>query len=106
MKRTILTCAVAALVALPLLGEEKQQSSSTVVTSSGGEATVTIDVNGKKETKTFKLGDGGPTKIEVKDGVVVSSDKKEKVTYLGVAELEGLCFLLAVYVDRDGRLAA
>lgn len=86
MKRNILTCAAAVLVALPAFSEEKQQSSSTVVTSSGGEATVTIDVNGKKETKTFKLGDGGATKIEVKDGVVTSSsDKKEKVTFLGIA---------------------
>lgn len=87
MKRTILTCAAAALVALPVFAEEKQQSSSssTVITNSDGEATVTIDVNGKKETKTFKLGEGGPTKIEVKNGVVTSSNKKEKVTYLGVA---------------------
>ena len=89
MKHTILTCAAAALVALPIFADDKAQSSSTsssVITNADGTATITIDVNGKKETKTFKLGGGDPVRVEIKDGVVVAdSGKKEKVTFLGVA---------------------
>ncbi len=89
MKHTILTCAAAALVALPIFADDKAQSSSTsssVITNADGTATITIDVNGKKETKTFKLGGGDPVRVEIKDGVVVADGgKKEKVTFLGVA---------------------
>jgi len=35
-----------------------QSSSTSVITSADGTATVTIDINGKKETRTFNLGDG------------------------------------------------
>ncbi len=43
-------------------GKPSSASASTsVVTSSDGTATVTIDINGKKETRTFKLGDGTNT---------------------------------------------
>ena len=84
MKPNILTKTIAALLlALPLAHaddkkedkkeerktEEKKDgqksgkasSSSSVVTSADGTATVTIDINGKKETRTFKLGDGNNT---------------------------------------------
>ncbi len=76
MKPNILTKTIAALLlAFPLAqaedkntGEkkepqkpEKKTSSSTVVTAADGTATVTIDINGKKETRTFKLGDGNNT---------------------------------------------
>ena len=84
MKPNILTKTIAALLlALPLAhaddkNEEKKEerkteekkdgqksgktsSSSSVVTSADGTATVTIDINGKKETRTFKLGDGNNT---------------------------------------------
>ena len=53
MKRTILACALASL---PLFAEVTTKS-STVVTNVDGTGTITIDVDGKKETKTFKLGD-------------------------------------------------
>ena len=39
----------------------KANASTSVVTSSDGTATITIDINGKKETRTFKLGDGKNT---------------------------------------------
>ncbi|MEO6740177.1 MAG: PDZ domain-containing protein [Chthoniobacteraceae bacterium] len=73
MKPNILTKTIAALLlALPLAHaddrkpDEKKEgrkadttnSSSTVVSSVDGTATVTIDIDGKKETRTFKLGDG------------------------------------------------
>ena len=76
MKPNILTKTIAALLlALPLAQAEdkkndekkdlqkpeKNSSSSTVVTAADGTATVTIDINGKKETRTFKLGDGNNT---------------------------------------------
>lgn len=82
MKRTILNCAIAALVALPILAEEKQ--SSSIVTSADGTATITIDVNGKKETKTFKLGDGAPNRIGIQDGKVIGETGK-KSTFIGIA---------------------
>jgi len=89
MKHTILNCAIAALIALPVFADDKQSSSSSsssIVTAADGTATITIDVNGKKETKTFKLGGGGPTRIEVRDGkVITGDDKAEKVTYIGIA---------------------
>ena len=76
MKPNILTKVIAALLlALPFAQAEEKKavekkeehtegttnSSSTVVTSADGTATVTIDINGKKETRTFKLGDGNNT---------------------------------------------
>ena len=89
MKRTILTCAATALIALPTFAEEKtaQSSSSTVITNADGTATITIDVNGKKETKTFKLGDGGGTVfLESKTGEPTKlPGKREKITYIGIA---------------------
>ena len=72
MKRTILACALASL---PLFAEVTTKS-STVVTNVDGSGTITIDVDGKKETKTFKLGDSK------KDDAPA---KLEKVTFLGVA---------------------
>jgi membrane-associated protease RseP (regulator of RpoE activity) len=69
MKTNILNHSIAAmLLAVPLahaelenVVEEKPEtttSSSSVTTSADGTATITIDINGKKETRTFKLGDG------------------------------------------------
>jgi hypothetical protein len=40
--------------------EEKKSSSASVVAQGSGEVTIEIDVNGKKERKTFKLGDNQP----------------------------------------------
>jgi hypothetical protein len=85
MKHRILTCAVAALFATPSFAANKDTSSSSVVTTADGTATITIDVNGKKETKTFKLGDG-VAKVDVKDGKLIAEPgKKQKVTFFGVS---------------------
>lgn len=71
MKTSILTHTIAALLlAAPVArADEKKEAgnaakanaSTSVVTSSDGTATLTIDINGKKETRTFKLGDGNTT---------------------------------------------
>src|SRR2546425_12204931 len=72
MKSNILNQTIAALLfALPIAhaddskAEEKKDAtkgksnaSTSVTTSADGTATITIDINGKKETRTFKLGDG------------------------------------------------
>jgi membrane-associated protease RseP (regulator of RpoE activity) len=90
MKPNILTKTIAALLlAVPVAHadekkEEKKEerkieekkdglksgktSSSSSVVSADGTATVTIDINGKKETRTFKLGDGNNTFSFGKDG--------------------------------------
>ena len=83
MKANTLNQTIAALLlALPIAhaddqkAEEKKDatkqgktsSSSSVITSADGTATVTIDINGKKETRTFKLGDGGKMLNFGKDG--------------------------------------
>ncbi len=43
------------------LGGKQNAASSSVVASADGTATITVDINGKKETRTFKLGDGNNT---------------------------------------------
>ena len=83
MKPNILNQTIAALLfAFPIAhaddpkAEEKKaapeqggaSSSSSVITSADGTATVTIDINGRKETRTFKLGDGNNTSSPAKDG--------------------------------------
>jgi PDZ domain len=104
MKTNLLNIIAAAAIAAftPARAEEKKDeaqskssSSSSVTTNADGTATVTIEVNGKKETKTFKLGDGKPFTFKVEDGGAVAiagggagkaePAKKEKVTWLGVA---------------------
>ncbi len=112
MKTKILTQTIAALlVALPVVHAEDQKaeekkdaakqgktsSSSSVVTSADGTATVTIDINGKKETRTFKLGDGNNTFTFGKEGdgakaagggkmqPVKEQAKREKGPWVGIA---------------------
>ena len=117
MKPNILTKTIAALLlALPLAlaaekkdGEKKEErkgdttnSSATVVSSVDGTATVTIDINGKKETRTFKLGDGNNTftfgddgaggAVQVAGGAgsapgkpMVLNPKHEKGPWIGIA---------------------
>ena len=60
-------------------------SSSSVITNGDGTATVTIEVNGKKDTRTFKLGDE-PFTLKLKDahgeaGATVSGGKE---TWIGI----------------------
>ncbi len=104
MKTELLNIIAAAGIAAltPAYAEDKKDeaptsssASSTVITNGDGTATVTIEVNGKKETKTFKLGDGKPFtfKLEDKDGLAfggggsgkIDVAKKAKVTWLGIA---------------------
>ena len=67
---------------------ERSSASSTVITNGDGTATVTIEVNGKKETRTFKLGEDQPFTIKLKDahGHAEGSAKKvsEKETWIGI----------------------
>src|SRR5688572_26009609 len=91
MKTRILSTTAAALLAAAPFGftEEKPattSSSSSVITSSDGTATVTIDVNGKKETRTFKLGGDEPRLIEAREGTVTAKTRAVggKETWIGV----------------------
>ena len=86
--------------------KEPRTTSSATVTNTNGEVTIEIDVNGKKERKTFKLGDGEPFtwKIDsdaakpsldlktapkfgelLRKGKALAAARHEKVTWLGVA---------------------
>jgi membrane-associated protease RseP (regulator of RpoE activity) len=115
MKTNILTqTIVALLLAVPIVHaddrkpEEKKEArksattsaSTSVVASGDGTATVTIDVNGKKETRTFKLGDGNNSfSFSTGDGATVGGTavagggggakfgpmKKEKGPWIGIA---------------------
>lgn len=108
MKTSILTHTIAALLlAAPIARaddkkpDEKKHdgksasASTSVVTSVDGTATVTIDINGKKETRTFKLGDGNTTlprntaERGVRDFSLMKSSgktnaKTERGTWLGI----------------------
>ena len=110
MKHNILTHSITALlVALPIAhaddqkAEEKKDapnsetkhSSSSVINTADGTATVTIDINGKKETRTFKLIDGNTTLPRnaagngVRDFSLMKSNvrtnaKTERGTWLGI----------------------
>jgi macrodomain Ter protein organizer (MatP/YcbG family) len=91
--------------------KEPRNTSSATVTNTNGEVTIEIDVNGKKERKTFKLGEGEPFtwkidnngpknsgKIDLQAAAAPGAKvgdlwrkgkaalaKHEKVTWLGVA---------------------
>ena len=99
MKTSILTTTVAGLLGLCPLGLAQDKSnnssaSSSVITNADGTATVTLEVNGKKETRTFKLGSEEPSVLKLKgpDGQVVAAgdvksveaDTKRKETYIGI----------------------
>lgn len=76
---------------------KESRSSASVVAQGTGEVTIEIDVNGKKERKTFKLGDNQPFTWKLEDGGAgaiaragdllrhVNPGKTEKVTWLGLA---------------------
>lgn len=98
--RTITSILAALCAAVPLArADERKGSASSSVTSNGdGTATVTIEVNGKKETKTIKLGDAKPFTFKMQDGSSIAvgggsagkvEDNKparmEKETWLGIA---------------------
>ena len=114
MKTNILTHTLAALlVAVPIVHADDKKdvkkdtnktttnsASTSVIASGDGTATVTIDVNGKKETRTFKLGDGnnsfsfstddgttvgGAAVAGGKPGAKIAPMKKEKGPWIGIA---------------------
>jgi membrane-associated protease RseP (regulator of RpoE activity) len=96
MKQPILSCSLAGLLAATACAAEKTEktnssnssaSSAVSVATVGGNgtATVTIEVNGKKETRTFNLGDQQPFTLKLQDGKVVESPAGKKETWLGVA---------------------
>ncbi|MEO6738864.1 MAG: PDZ domain-containing protein [Chthoniobacteraceae bacterium] len=122
MKHTILIHSIAALlVAVPFSSAEdkkaeekneaqkiekaeksEKKSSSSSVVAADGTATITIDINGKKETRTFKLGDGknnvlnfgkegdgakagGAAGFGGKGFVKPGQGKREKGPWLGIA---------------------
>ena len=102
MKSSILSTTVAALlgfcpVALaqepPKTEPPKTATSSSVTTNADGTATVTIEVNGKKETRTFKLGGEEPFTLKLEDANASAGasakhkapPKKQKEAYIGVA---------------------
>jgi hypothetical protein len=80
--------------------ERKENRSSATVTAQGsGEVTIEMDVNGKKERKTFKLDGNQPFTWKLEDGGAgavaragellrahkIPGGKMEKVTWLGLA---------------------
>lgn len=97
MKTHILTTTIALLTGAVFAAESaKKSESSATVTSSGGKATITIDVNGKKETREIDLGNGTEIKVTAGDGgstVAVAggsatAGQPKSVTWLGVAPAE------------------
>lgn len=87
MKTTQLlrTAVFAALTTGGLAAETASRASSVTVNTGGdgqGKAVITIDVNGKKETREIDLGNA--TRIEIRTNTPAEK-KKERVTYLGVA---------------------
>ncbi len=94
----ILTTTIALLASAAFAVELEKQNeplvpgaksfSTTTATASGksGKATVTIDVNGKKETREIEFGNA--TEIKVDGGAITLNAKPERKTWLGVAPEE------------------
>jgi hypothetical protein len=71
-------------------GGNTSSASSSVITNSDGTATVTIEVNGKKETRSFKLGEE-PFSLKLKDAPKLNIQVKGgKETWIGVAAGSGV----------------
>ena len=91
---TIALLASAAFAADLELETPKSAATSATVSSSGGKATITIDVNGKKETREIELGDGVEIKTAVDPTVsatastLTKGQSTERRTWLGVAPEE------------------
>jgi hypothetical protein len=106
MKHILLTSIAAALCAFPAFGEGEKKNSTassySIVTSDGkggGKATVTIEVNGKKETREIDLG-GGNTKIEISSDDLKPA-KTRNVVWLGVS-LDDLPPAVAAQLPEEG----
>ncbi len=91
---TIALITSAAFAADLELEKPKADTTSTIVSSSGGKATITIDVNGKKETREIELGDGieikkdGKPSVTLKPSAITKVQTTERRTWLGVAPEE------------------
>ncbi len=90
LKSTI--AAVCAALSIAHAEEKSASASSSFVTNGDGTATVTVTVNGKTETRTIKLGEGGPFTLKIEDGgAVAAADAgkpakvEKKVPWLGIA---------------------
>jgi len=85
----ILTSLIA-LGGVAAFAAESQSSSSSVTVNTTpdgkGKAVITIDINGKKETREIDLGNA--TRIEIRTDESTHTARKERVTYLGVAMSE------------------
>ena len=85
----LLTCA--AFAADPAAPATESSATSTTVTSNGGKATITIDVNGKKETREIEIGKGveieagTPPKLNVPATSIKSVKTITRGTWMGVA---------------------
>ncbi len=103
MKITLSLVALLTALSLPICAQEENETktetsnSGSSVSIVNGKATVTVEVNGKKETKTFEVGDNGTISITV-DGKTTKitepgkpgkpAKAKETVTWLGIATRE------------------
>ena len=91
MRAFILHTSAAALLAIApaAIAEEKQPANTTTSTSasvtatSDGTATVIIDVDGKKEVRTFKL-DDKPLTLKFPETKGAAHGEKQKETWIGV----------------------
>lgn len=85
-----ITATLTALLSAAAFAAESSSSSSSVTVNTTpdgkGKAVITIDINGKKETREIDLGNA--TRIEIRTDEPAGSAKKERVTYLGVAMSE------------------
>ena len=85
----LLTCA--AFAAEPTAPVTESSATSTTVTSKGGKATITIDVNGKKETREIEIGKGveieagTPPKMNVPAHSITRVKTITRSTWMGVA---------------------
>ena len=88
---TIALLTSAAFAADPLAPPNTSSATSTTISSNGGKATITIDVNGKKETREIEIGNdveieaGTPPKLNIPATSVRSVKTITRGTWLGVA---------------------
>lgn len=90
MKTPRILITLLALCGTAAFAAETQSSSSSVTVNTGpdgrGKAVITIDINGKKETREIDLGNA--TRIEIRTDESNKNIKSARVTYLGAAMSE------------------
>ena len=92
---TLILFTAAAFAAEPAAPPANSSAASTAVSSKGGgKATITIDVNGKKETREIEIGDGveikpgTPPKLDLPASSITYAKTVVRTTWLGVAAEE------------------